>query len=107
MTSGIQAAIDNSNIVGLDGDPAGTSTGAGVQTGLEVRIPLSLMNYSGEPCNPCAQMFDADPTPPAKILRTAFSASTATSTPAPTKITRIHESAPSGAELNSQLATGR
>ena len=54
VTYGIQAAIDNSNIVGVDGDPTGTSTGAGVRTGLEVRIPLSLMNHSGAPIKICA-----------------------------------------------------
>ena len=53
-TYGIQVAIDNSNILGVDGNPTGTSTGAGVRTGLEVRIPLSLMNHSGAPIKICA-----------------------------------------------------
>lgn len=55
VTFGIQAAIDNSNIVGVDGNPAGTSTGAGVNTGIEVRIPLSVLGWDGSsPIKVCA-----------------------------------------------------
>ena len=55
MTYGIQAAIDNSNIVGVDGDPAGTSTGAGVATGIELRIPISVLGWDGvSPIKVCA-----------------------------------------------------
>ena len=55
VTYGIQAAIDNSNILGVDGDPAGTSTGAGVATGIEVRIPISVLGWDGvSPIKVCA-----------------------------------------------------
>ena len=55
VTYGIQAAIDNSNIVGVDGDPAGTSTGAGVATGIELRIPMSVLGWDGvSPIKVCA-----------------------------------------------------
>jgi hypothetical protein len=55
VTYGIQAAIDNSNIAGVDGDPAGTSTGAGVTTGIEVRIPISVLGWDGvSPIKVCA-----------------------------------------------------
>ena len=55
VTYGIQAAIDNSNILGVDGDPAGTSTGAGVATGIEVRIPTSVLGWDGvSPIKVCA-----------------------------------------------------
>ena len=55
VTYGIQAAIDNSNIAGVDGDPAGTSTGAGVSTGIEVRIPVSVLGWDGvSPIKVCA-----------------------------------------------------
>ena len=55
VTYGIQVAIDNSNIVGVDGDPAGTSTGAGVTTGIEVRIPISVLGWDGvSPIKVCA-----------------------------------------------------
>ena len=55
VTYGIQAAIDNSNILGVDGDPAGTSTGAGVATGIELRIPVSVLGWDGvSPIKVCA-----------------------------------------------------
>jgi hypothetical protein len=55
VTYGIQAAIDNSNILGVDGDPAGTSTGAGVTTGIELRIPVSVLGWDGvSPIKVCA-----------------------------------------------------
>jgi hypothetical protein len=55
VTYGIQAAIDNSNILGVDGDPAGTSTGAGVATGIELRIPISVLGWDGvSPIKVCA-----------------------------------------------------
>jgi hypothetical protein len=55
VTYGIQAAIDNSNIAGVDGNPAGTSTGAGVATGIELRIPISVLGWDGvSPIKVCA-----------------------------------------------------
>jgi hypothetical protein len=55
VTYGIQAAIDNSNIAGVNGDPAGTSTGAGVATGIELRIPISVLGWDGvSPIKVCA-----------------------------------------------------
>ena len=55
VTYGMQAAIDNSNILGVDGDPAGTSTGAGVNTGIELRIPVSVLGWDGvSPIKVCA-----------------------------------------------------
>jgi len=53
--NGIQAAINNSNIAGVDGNPSGSSTGAGVVTGIEVRIPTSVLGWDGtSPIKVCA-----------------------------------------------------
>lgn len=55
VTYGIQAAIDNSNILGVDGDPSGTTTGAGVATGIEIRIPIAVLGWDGtSPIKVCA-----------------------------------------------------
>jgi hypothetical protein len=53
-SSGIQVSIDNSNTLGVNGSGGAASSGAGVRTGIEVRIPLSLMNHSGGPVKICA-----------------------------------------------------
>jgi hypothetical protein len=45
--TGIQAAIDNSNAGGVDGSGGGASSGAGVRTGIELRIPLAMMGWDG------------------------------------------------------------
>jgi hypothetical protein len=45
---GISAALNNSNIAGVDGGPDGqASSGAGVTTGLEFRIPLAAIDWDG------------------------------------------------------------
>jgi hypothetical protein len=43
----IQASIDNSNTAGVDGSSGAASSGAGVRTGVEVRLPLSLIGWNG------------------------------------------------------------
>jgi hypothetical protein len=52
--SGIQLSVDNSNVAGVDGVGGSASSGAGVRTGIEVRIPLALMGYAGGPIKVCA-----------------------------------------------------
>jgi len=51
---GVDVAINNSNVRGVTGANGGTGTGAGVTTGVELRIPLSLMGYKGGPIKVCA-----------------------------------------------------
>lgn len=51
----IQVSIDNRNVVGVDGSNGGASSGAGVRSGVEMRIPLSLMGWDGtSPIKVCA-----------------------------------------------------
>ncbi len=55
MDNGIVFSIDNSNVAGVDaGIEASPDGGAGVETGVEVRIPLSLMEWDGSPIRVCA-----------------------------------------------------
>ena len=53
--NGLAFSIDNTNIFGVDGGielvPDG---GAGVLTGMEIRVPLALMGYNGGPLRVCA-----------------------------------------------------
>jgi len=51
---GIDVSINNSNTRGVTGSNGGTGDGAGVTTGLEVRIPLGLLGYAGGPLKVCA-----------------------------------------------------
>jgi len=51
---GINTSIDNSNVAGVTGAPTGTGSGAGVTTGIEVAIPLSLLGYVKGPIKVCA-----------------------------------------------------
>ena len=45
---GIHAALNNSNVLGVIGDGAGLeSSGAGVTTGLEIKIPLVAIDWDG------------------------------------------------------------
>lgn len=45
---GIEAALNNANIAGVDGGPDGqASSGAGVTTGLEFKIPLAAIDWDG------------------------------------------------------------
>jgi hypothetical protein len=45
---GISAALNNSNVAGVDGGPDGqASSGAGVTTGLEFKIPLAAVDWDG------------------------------------------------------------
>jgi len=53
-TFGVQVSIDNSNVGGVDGSNGGASSGAGVRTGVEVRIPLAVLGYTGGPIKVCA-----------------------------------------------------
>ena len=46
VETGVTAALNNSNIAGVGGD-GGSTDGAGVATGIEVAIPLSLLGYDG------------------------------------------------------------
>ena len=44
----VQAALNNTNIAGVDGSVSGeASSGAGVLTGLELKIPLAAINWDG------------------------------------------------------------
>lgn len=51
---GVQVSMDNSNVGGVDGSNGGASSGAGVRTGIEMRIPLALLGYTGGPIKVCA-----------------------------------------------------
>jgi hypothetical protein len=55
-TYGLQVAMNNSNVAGVDGDPANlTNSGAGVTTGIEIRIPLATLGWDGNsPIKVCA-----------------------------------------------------
>jgi hypothetical protein len=55
-TFGLQAAMDNSNVAGVDSLGGASSSGAGVTTGLELRIPLiSILGWDGiSPIKVCA-----------------------------------------------------
>ena len=55
-TFGLQVAMDNSNVAGVDGLGGASSSGAGVTTGLELRIPLvSILGWDGiSPIKVCA-----------------------------------------------------
>jgi hypothetical protein len=44
---GIAAALNNSNIAGVDGGDGQASSGAGVTTGLELTIPLAAIDWDG------------------------------------------------------------
>lgn len=45
---GVELALNNSNILGVDPyDLAQTSSGAGVSSGLEIKLPLSVIGYAG------------------------------------------------------------
>lgn len=44
---GLEAALNNSNIGGVSGDPAKPGSGEGVRTGLEIKIPLALIDWDG------------------------------------------------------------
>jgi hypothetical protein len=47
-TYGLQVAMNNSNIAGVDGSGGASSSGAGVATGVEIRIPLaSVLGWDG------------------------------------------------------------
>ena len=48
-TDGVQVSVDNSNIGGVNGSSGGESSGAGVRTGIEIRLPLALIGYSSGP----------------------------------------------------------
>jgi len=53
-TYGVQVSVDNSNVGGVDGSNGGASSGAGVRTGVEIRIPLAVLGYTGGPIKVCA-----------------------------------------------------
>ena len=55
-TFGLQVAMDNSNVAGVDGLGGASSSGAGVTTGVELRIPLvSILGWDGiSPIKVCA-----------------------------------------------------
>jgi hypothetical protein len=55
-TYGLQVAMNNSNVAGVDGTGGASSSGAGVTTGVEVRIPLSsVLGWDGtSPIKVCA-----------------------------------------------------
>ena len=52
--NGIEVAVNNSNTGGVTGGPGGASTGAGVITGAEFKIPLSLIGYVSGDLRVCA-----------------------------------------------------
>jgi len=52
---GLEAGLNNSNVGGVSGDPAEPGSGDGVRTGLEVKIPLALIDWDGtSPIKVCA-----------------------------------------------------
>jgi hypothetical protein len=52
---GLEAALNNSNIDGVSGDPAEPGSGEGVRTGLEIKIPLALIDWDfTSPIKVCA-----------------------------------------------------
>lgn len=51
---GIEASMNNSNTRGVDGGSSGPSDGSGVVTGVEVKIPLSLLGWTDGPIKVCA-----------------------------------------------------
>ena len=51
---GVEVAINNSNTRGVTGSNGGSGSGEGVTTGVEVKIPLSLMGYVKGPIKVCA-----------------------------------------------------
>jgi hypothetical protein len=53
---GLEIAINNINVAGVDGDPANLqNSGAGVTTGIEIRIPLATLGWDGNsPIKVCA-----------------------------------------------------
>ena len=52
---GLEAALNNSNVGGVSGDPDEPGSGDGVRTGLEVKIPLALIDWDGtSPIKVCA-----------------------------------------------------
>jgi hypothetical protein len=52
--NGIEAAINNSNTAGVSGGPGDASTGAGVVTGVELKIPLAVIGYVSGDLRVCA-----------------------------------------------------
>ena len=52
--NGIEFTVNNSNVAGVSGGPGGASTGAGVITGAEFKIPLSLIGYVDGDLRVCA-----------------------------------------------------
>lgn len=52
---GLEAGLNNSNVGGVSGDPAEPGSGDGVRTGLEIKIPLALIDWDGtSPIKVCA-----------------------------------------------------
>ena len=52
--NGIEYTVNNINVAGVSGGPGGASTGAGVVTGAEFKIPLSLIGYVDGDLRVCA-----------------------------------------------------
>ncbi|MFM8818725.1 MAG: ABC transporter ATP-binding protein, partial [Phycisphaerales bacterium] len=57
-----EAAVNNSNTAGVSGGPGDASSGAGVVTGVELKIPLALIGYVSGDLRVCAFISSGDHT---------------------------------------------
>ena len=52
--NGIEVAVDNRNVLGVTGGPGGASSGEGVTTGVEMKIPLPAIGWTAGSIKVCA-----------------------------------------------------